>query len=406
MRSPTSRPAFTLIELLVVVAIIAILAAILFPVFAKAREKANTNTCMNNTRQICIAFIMWSQDHDETLPRYDNWVNAVGEGGAAGQLLDCPSNREIGSTAKPDYFYIAGIYNGKEQYLSSRALGELGSQDLVPICADLASPDKNLPWITNDQAQNPNMVVTRIGMRHSANIGFLDGHVELKQDKDITGALFGPAMNPNYVVDVPLWLGQITDGFSVVKPGEQIRTLCANYKITRLLCKTGVIGNDPATGTVTTDNGAFPSWLASATAVVVRPNGAKTYYNTLDGFLWNGVNRWALVGNQDYGGGPETSCTLTLTPSSTITMLQSKRMAFLLNVQYSTRTATLNYIKVGATNYPMNKVILATGGNSTATSYQAADAYTIPVLAGKPIEMKMTLNNVSARAGVTIAVEE
>ena len=46
------RSAFTLIELLVVIAIIAILAAILFPVFAKAREKARQTACLSNTKQI------------------------------------------------------------------------------------------------------------------------------------------------------------------------------------------------------------------------------------------------------------------------------------------------------------------------------------------------------------------
>jgi prepilin-type N-terminal cleavage/methylation domain-containing protein/prepilin-type processing-associated H-X9-DG protein len=62
------RRAFTLIELLVVVAIIAILAAILFPVFAQAREKARQATCASNNRQIALAVGMYAQDHDEMLP--------------------------------------------------------------------------------------------------------------------------------------------------------------------------------------------------------------------------------------------------------------------------------------------------------------------------------------------------
>jgi prepilin-type N-terminal cleavage/methylation domain-containing protein/prepilin-type processing-associated H-X9-DG protein len=59
---------FTLIELLVVIAIIAILAAILFPVFAKAREKARQTSCLSNEKQLGLGFLQYVQDNDETLP--------------------------------------------------------------------------------------------------------------------------------------------------------------------------------------------------------------------------------------------------------------------------------------------------------------------------------------------------
>ena len=70
-RRPASRrgnAAFTLIELLVVIAIIAILAAILFPVFAKAREKARAASCMSNMKQINLALLQYVQDYDEKFP--------------------------------------------------------------------------------------------------------------------------------------------------------------------------------------------------------------------------------------------------------------------------------------------------------------------------------------------------
>src|SRR5438309_4163016 len=63
--NPGNRRAFTLIELLVVIAIIAILAAILFPVFAKAREKARQTSCLSNTKQIMLGQKMYVQDYDE-----------------------------------------------------------------------------------------------------------------------------------------------------------------------------------------------------------------------------------------------------------------------------------------------------------------------------------------------------
>jgi prepilin-type N-terminal cleavage/methylation domain-containing protein/prepilin-type processing-associated H-X9-DG protein len=63
-----NRRGFTLIELLVVVAIIAILAAVLFPVFAQAREKARQISCLSNLKQLGVGLQLYAEDYDETLP--------------------------------------------------------------------------------------------------------------------------------------------------------------------------------------------------------------------------------------------------------------------------------------------------------------------------------------------------
>ena len=64
----STRKGFTLIELLVVIAIIAILAAILFPVFARAREKARQTSCLSNLKQLGTSVLMYAQDYDEMYP--------------------------------------------------------------------------------------------------------------------------------------------------------------------------------------------------------------------------------------------------------------------------------------------------------------------------------------------------
>jgi prepilin-type N-terminal cleavage/methylation domain-containing protein/prepilin-type processing-associated H-X9-DG protein len=105
---------FTLIELLVAIAIVAILAAMLFPVFARARENGRSANCLSNLRQLGTAALMYADDNDGLMPaghvvrrgdgapsRPTYWIAALAPLLRSDQVLVCPSDRDAGR--KPGY---------------------------------------------------------------------------------------------------------------------------------------------------------------------------------------------------------------------------------------------------------------------------------------------------------------
>ncbi|HEX2948366.1 MAG TPA: prepilin-type N-terminal cleavage/methylation domain-containing protein [Armatimonadota bacterium] len=169
MRPYGTQKGFTLIELLVVIAIIAILAAILFPVFAKAREKARQTQCINNQKQIATSLLMYSQENDEKLPSSQNMWSAVS---VPAKVLQCPT---AGKTVANAYVYNDNI--------SGLALGEIDFPQETLMTADGQKVgDPAVPTYSNVAYTNDDLAERHSGATVAS---YLDGHVELNKSATV-----------------------------------------------------------------------------------------------------------------------------------------------------------------------------------------------------------------------------
>ncbi len=88
------RTGFTLLELLVVLGILSLLTAILFPVFARAREKGRRTVCQSNLKQIALAVQQYVQDNSQMYPLENTWQNDVYTYIKNRQVYRCPSDQD------------------------------------------------------------------------------------------------------------------------------------------------------------------------------------------------------------------------------------------------------------------------------------------------------------------------
>ena len=208
------RVGFTLIELLVVIAIIAILAAILLPVFSKVREKARQSTCLSNTKQLGMAICMYTQDYDEVLPKSYYRVTETSSGASRTpavifhQLLYaytkndafhvCPSDpdprpvrQDISRYQVPPIFPVSYLANYEVMppwNFFPRSLAEFQEVAETIVMAEVRRPSTEAGTsayisgrpMTVEEALNPSLpLYARVDAeRHlgGSNFPFLDGH--------------------------------------------------------------------------------------------------------------------------------------------------------------------------------------------------------------------------------------
>jgi len=202
------RRGFTLIELLVVIAIIAILAAILFPVFAKAREKARQTSCLSNIKQLCLAMLQYAQDYDEKLTGRVLWNQKTQPYIKNEQIFRCPSYGSLTKVTNgycmvtygqgwPGAYGLQGGYGvacGTTGSTDGRALATIKRPSEVIILCDTTGgcTYHSLPTCGCSDIQTYGIGFF-VAYRHNdgANVAFVDGHSKW--------------VNPGFVKNALVW---------------------------------------------------------------------------------------------------------------------------------------------------------------------------------------------------------
>lgn len=221
MRRRCGRTAFTMVELMIVVVIIVILAAVLFPAFAKAREKSKIPSCQANLKQIYAALSQYVHDNDDYLvrswytsrpgqltdlpscPGYDwKWMDCIYPYVRNASTFDCISAEANVGLFKPCYGVNYGSYTMNAAYWATPTLVSPGGK----ICrmAQVQTPTSCV-WVTDGDGsfenawaavegnptpdynkKPPKLYATVARHVRQTNVLYVDGHVKATRLEELT----------------------------------------------------------------------------------------------------------------------------------------------------------------------------------------------------------------------------
>jgi prepilin-type N-terminal cleavage/methylation domain-containing protein/prepilin-type processing-associated H-X9-DG protein len=368
------KKGFTLIELLVVIAIIAILAAILFPVFARAREKARQTVCLSNLRQIATSMVMYAQDHNQSFPLAETWDSDIA---VSKDVLACPTKGK--SSSDPAYFFVGGPSNatGTPSFLSGVSQADVNQPSDTVLIGETKSGDDYV----KDSGLNDTAVALAMTdvNRHSngAMFAYVDGHATWLKNDQISQVnfIYSVARNAEFGGTSPLLFVQ-----DYLKDYSK-----TDNSVQSALAKKGIVNAIMGGGSVFSPNkpakwwNGYPSftktgndtWADGQTPLVWGSGGQPGLFSCYDGRQYTGklsiyikgnpgIKRMALIAGQFHTGTAKCGIT-SITLDNTTTIPVNK----VINVSTALKCSVgILYFPTAAKQVDINLYVGAAGGSA------------------------------------------